>query len=132
MSPVHDDTLSMRERQIMDAVYRLEQATVAEIRDQLPDPPTANADSATTDEDAAVSISPLENDVDIDLDDTFAMVSVGDAEHGSVTADVETGAVSYTPAPNYFGEDSFTYTLTDQRRWSIRANPRSTCLPRTP
>ena len=43
MSPVHDESLSMRERQIMDAVYRLEQATVAEIRDQLPDPPTANA-----------------------------------------------------------------------------------------
>ncbi|MCC7389874.1 MAG: BlaI/MecI/CopY family transcriptional regulator [Phycisphaerales bacterium] len=43
MPPRHDDTLSMRERQIMDAVYRLERATVAEIRDKLPDPPTGNA-----------------------------------------------------------------------------------------
>lgn len=43
MSPIHDDALSMRERQIMDAVYRLGNASVAEIRDQLPDPPSTNA-----------------------------------------------------------------------------------------
>lgn len=43
MSPIHDDDLSMRERQIMDAVYRLGRASVNEIRDQLPDPPSANA-----------------------------------------------------------------------------------------
>ena len=37
-----DDTpqLSRRERQIMDAVYRLERATVAEIRAALDDPPS--------------------------------------------------------------------------------------------
>ena len=43
MSPSHDENLSMRERQIMDAVYRLEQATVAEIHEVLPEPPTLNA-----------------------------------------------------------------------------------------
>jgi predicted transcriptional regulator len=43
VSPIHDEQLSMRERQIMDAVYRLECATVAEVRDELPDPPTTNA-----------------------------------------------------------------------------------------
>ncbi len=42
MSPF-DDTLSARERQIMDAVYRLERATVNEVRDNMPDPPSANA-----------------------------------------------------------------------------------------
>ena len=35
--------LSRRERQIMDAVYSFEEATVAEIREQMPDPPTINA-----------------------------------------------------------------------------------------
>jgi predicted transcriptional regulator len=35
--------LSRRERQIMDVVYRRGQATAAEIRDQLPDPPVAAA-----------------------------------------------------------------------------------------
>jgi BlaI family penicillinase repressor len=35
--------LSRRERQIMDAVYRLGNATAAEIVDTLPDPPTRDA-----------------------------------------------------------------------------------------
>lgn len=43
MSPIHDEELSTRERQIMDAIYRLGRATVAEIRGELPDPPTGNA-----------------------------------------------------------------------------------------
>ncbi|MFG0284897.1 MAG: BlaI/MecI/CopY family transcriptional regulator [Phycisphaerales bacterium JB039] len=43
MSPVHDHELSMRERQIMDVLYLLERATVAEVRARLPDPPSANA-----------------------------------------------------------------------------------------
>lgn len=32
--------LSRRERQIMDAVFRLGEASVAEVRDELPDPPS--------------------------------------------------------------------------------------------
>lgn len=35
--------LSARERQIMDAIYRRGEATVAEIREDLPDPPSASA-----------------------------------------------------------------------------------------
>jgi predicted transcriptional regulator len=35
--------LSRRERQIMDAVYRLGKATAAEIREAIPDPPTYTA-----------------------------------------------------------------------------------------
>lgn len=37
------EELSARERQIMDAVHRLREPTVAEIRDELPDPPTESA-----------------------------------------------------------------------------------------
>ena len=37
------ELLSRRERQIMDAVYRLGEASVAEIAGQLPDPPTRDA-----------------------------------------------------------------------------------------
>ena len=36
-------TLSRRERQIMDVVYRLGAATAAQIREQLPEPPHAAA-----------------------------------------------------------------------------------------
>ena len=40
--PAHD-TLSRRERQIMDVVYRLGRATAAEVRQGLPDPPSYSA-----------------------------------------------------------------------------------------
>lgn len=35
--------LGRRERQIMEAVYRLARATVAEVRDAIPDPPSYSA-----------------------------------------------------------------------------------------
>ena len=35
--------LSRRERQIMDAIYELGQATVADVRSRLPDPPSYSA-----------------------------------------------------------------------------------------
>lgn len=37
------EELSARERQIMDAVHRMREPTVAEIRAELPDPPTESA-----------------------------------------------------------------------------------------
>lgn len=37
------DRLSRRERQIMDAIYRLGEGTVAEVRDELEDPPSYSA-----------------------------------------------------------------------------------------
>ena len=40
-------TLSRRERQIMDVVYRSGRATVGEVLDQLPDPPSYSAVRAT-------------------------------------------------------------------------------------
>jgi predicted transcriptional regulator len=40
MNTTGNDALSRRERQIMDAVYRAGKATVAEVREALPDPPT--------------------------------------------------------------------------------------------
>ena len=38
-----ESELSRRERQIMDVIYRLGQASVAEIIEQIPDPPTSGA-----------------------------------------------------------------------------------------
>lgn len=42
-----DAQLSRRERQMMDAVYRLSEATAAEIRDEMADPPSYSAVRAT-------------------------------------------------------------------------------------
>jgi BlaI family transcriptional regulator, penicillinase repressor len=41
-SPMHH-SLSRRERQIMDVVYRLGRATAAEVQQELPDPPSYSA-----------------------------------------------------------------------------------------
>ncbi|HKO15868.1 MAG TPA: BlaI/MecI/CopY family transcriptional regulator [Gemmatimonadaceae bacterium] len=43
MPVVPQQDLGRRERQIMDVVYRLGRATVAEVREQLPDPPSYSA-----------------------------------------------------------------------------------------
>lgn len=40
--PIHSE-LGRRERQIMDVIYRLGRASVAEVRENLPDPPTYSA-----------------------------------------------------------------------------------------
>ena len=37
------DRLSMRERQIMDVIYRLGEASVAQVQDSIPDPPSYSA-----------------------------------------------------------------------------------------
>lgn len=43
MTPVEATNLSRRERQIMDIVYRMSQASALEIQQNLPDPPSYSA-----------------------------------------------------------------------------------------
>ncbi|TNC96937.1 MAG: hemolysin-type calcium-binding repeat family protein, partial [Stygiobacter sp.] len=53
----------------------------------------------------------LANDSDAD-GDTLTIVSVGDAENGTVTLNPN-GTISFTPDANYHGQTSFTYTVSD-------------------
>jgi hypothetical protein len=76
------------------------------------DAPTAVEDAATTPEDVAVTINVLANDIDPD-DDPLQVQSVRNGTNGAVTIVNNAGAVLYTPNPNFFGTDSFTYTVTD-------------------
>ncbi|AGH80833.1 hemagglutinin/hemolysin-like protein [Psychromonas sp. CNPT3] len=68
-------------------------------------------DSASVDEDGTVAIDVLANDTDIDGNnatvDTFTQ-----GANGSVTLNAD-GTLQYTPAANYHGPDSFTYTNTE-------------------
>src|SRR6185369_11874786 len=81
------------------------------------DAPDAIDDSATFDEDTTNNaINVLANDTDPDnltppANAGLTVIAVTQGTHGSVTF-TATG-VSYTPAPNYFGTDSFTYTISD-------------------
>ncbi len=74
------------------------------------DPPVANDDSAETDEDTPVTINVLGNDTDVD-EDTLSVDSVTQPSNGTVTNN--TTDVSYAPAADYCGDDSFTYTASD-------------------
>src|SRR5207249_2883883 len=75
------------------------------------DAPVANNDTATTAEDTAVTIAVLANDTDVDAD-SLAVTAVSASLHGSATSHPD-GTITYTPAANYNGADSFTYTISD-------------------
>jgi VCBS repeat-containing protein len=74
------------------------------------DPPVAVADNATTPENTSVTIAVLDNDYDAD-GDTLTVVSAINGTYGSVTNNGNN--VTYTPALNFTGTDSFSYTISD-------------------
>ena len=82
------------------------------------DPPLAGDDVANTPEDTPVTISVLGNDSDGD-GDTLTVVEVSAPTHG--TAAVDTGAVVYTPEPDFHGTDRFTYVVGDGSGLTARA-----------
>ena len=72
--------------------------------------PVAVNDTATTAEDTAATIAVLANDSDPN-GDTLSVTATTQGAHGAVT--LVSGVVRYTPAANYAGPDSFTYTIGD-------------------
>ena len=93
------------------------------------DDPIANADSSTVAEDSgATNIAVLTNDtLGPDADETLAVTAVTQGAHGAATF-TATG-VSYAPAANYFGPDSFTYTISDGNGGSATATVTVTVTP---
>ena len=74
--------------------------------------PVAGTDSTSTDEDTTLSLPHallLANDADDG--DQLVVTSVQGAVNGTVT--FTPSLVVFTPAPNYFGSASFTYTISD-------------------
>ena len=84
--------------------------TVAAVNDD----PVAEDDSASTNEDTAVTISVLTNDSDVDSPegDSFSPTAIlSGPANGS--ADISGNTIVYTPNANYYGSDEFTYQITD-------------------
>ncbi len=78
------------------------------------DPPTVNADFYSMPEDGILNIEApgvAANDVDID-GDTLTVTQLTGASNGSLTLNAN-GSFSYAPALNWFGDDAFTYEVTD-------------------
>ncbi len=76
------------------------------------DDPVAVDDVETTDEDQAITIDLISNDTDVDGDPlSVGSVSVP-ADQGTVV-DNGDGTVTFTPAPNFNGPATITYTVVD-------------------
>ena len=74
-------------------------------------PPTAVDDGVSVAEDGSASIDVLANDIDPD-GGAVGVTTVGQPAHGSTSLAAD-GTVSYIPAPNYNGPDTFDYTIAD-------------------
>lgn len=76
------------------------------------DGPVAADDTAVTDEDTAVVIDVLLNDLDVDAGDVLTVTAVSTPGNGSVV-DNGDGTITYTPDADFFGSDTFTYDVSD-------------------
>jgi len=111
-----------------DGVLDSSVATVSIAVTPVNDNPVANADSAIVAEDSgATAINVLANDNSAGRGETLTVTAVTQGAHGSVTF-TGTG-VSYTPAANYNGPDSFTYTIGDGNGGSATATVTVTVTP---
>ncbi|NHJ14152.1 MAG: tandem-95 repeat protein [Candidatus Thorarchaeota archaeon] len=96
---------------VTDGIAVSNLATVAIDVIPVNDAPIALDDSAATDEDLSVIIDVLANDWDVDSNALW-VVSVTSPTWGSVIIDPD-GTLTYTPTPDYYGPDSFTYSVGD-------------------
>jgi VCBS repeat-containing protein len=97
-----------------DATATSAPATVAITVSAVNHAPVAVDDSATTAEDAPLTVPApgvLANDTDAD-GDALTAVLVSDPAHGAVVL-ADDGSYTYTPAANYHGADGFSYRVGD-------------------
>jgi VCBS repeat-containing protein len=86
-------------------------ATVNVTVNAVNDPPEAQGDTLTTDEDTVGTGNVLSNDTDVDNANLTAVLATGPS-HGTLDLN-DDGSYTYTPAEDYNGPDSFTYNATD-------------------
>jgi hypothetical protein len=97
------------------------------LSDAFPSIIAAN-DAATTAEDAAVVVPVLANDRDLD-GDALTVTAAGPAAHGTVTINPGGAAVTYTPEVNFYGADTFLYTVSNSRGRTAMAQVDITVTP---
>jgi len=81
-------------------------------------PPVADTQSVTTQEDIPLSVTLIGSDLDNDPL-TFAIVTGTGPSHGTLSGTAPN--LTYTPAANYYGPDSFTFTANDGALDSVPA-----------
>ncbi len=91
-------------------------ATVTITVGAVNDPPVANDDSYTTDEDTPLTVAApgvLGNDTDADGDALTAALVLGSGPSNGTLALNADGSFTYTPNADFNGTDSFTYRAND-------------------
>ncbi|MCD4780029.1 MAG: tandem-95 repeat protein [Candidatus Omnitrophica bacterium] len=94
-----------------------DEATVTITINGVNDAPVANDDNYITAENTVLTVSApgvLGNDADIDEGDTLTAILIDGPANGSVTLNAN-GSFTYTPNPDYYGFDTFTYKANDNR-----------------
>lgn len=84
----------------------------------MDNPPESHDDSYAVFEDNSIDVAAgagvLRNDIDVESD-VLTVTVVSQAQHGELELNVD-GSFRYTPRPDYFGSDSFTYVASDGLR----------------
>jgi hypothetical protein len=87
-------------------------ATIAITVVAVNDNPVARDDSTAARLNTPVTVSVLANDTDVELD-ALTVTGVTNPAHGSASIGAGGTSVSYTPATDYTGPDTFDYTISD-------------------
>ncbi|HCN07946.1 MAG TPA: thrombospondin, partial [Lentisphaeria bacterium] len=103
-----DDTFNY---QLWDQRGEPVEATVTITVAEAPDPPIAADDVGFTPEDTAVTIDVLANDEDPD-EETLSISAIA-VQPTNGTLVINGGSITYTPAADFFGLDTFDYTISD-------------------
>ncbi|MFC1635954.1 Ig-like domain-containing protein, partial [Planctomycetota bacterium] len=96
---------------VSDGQAESEAGTVTISVTPVNDPPIAETDNTTTQEDLPATIDVLANDTELD-DETLKISSITQGANGSVTINTD-GTLTYTPHVEFHGDDRFTYTVID-------------------
>jgi hypothetical protein len=105
---------------MQDSIGFTDSATVSVTVTPVNDPPTAINDSVSINEDTPTAINVVGNDSDVD-GDAVTPTATGGAPVGTVAINGN-GTIQYTPPLNYYGGDSFSYTVSDGHGGTASAN----------
>ncbi len=82
-----------------------------DVSDPVTGPLDAMDDAVTTNEETLINIAVMAND-DLPTTGAFNIQSTTPPSNGAITV-LPNGTIDYTPNPDFFGTDTFTYTLAD-------------------
>ncbi|MFN0044006.1 MAG: beta strand repeat-containing protein [Alphaproteobacteria bacterium] len=91
--------------------FSIASATLSFVVTGTNDAPLATSDSAVLTEDGTAVVAVTANDIDPDRGDILRVVGASGALHGAVS--YSGGSVTYRPAANFAGTDSFLYVVSD-------------------